>query len=107
MADIHAAGEIITWTVWGITILLMVIAASLAIKKKNTFAPVIVVMGNLVAFYFTRSPLVCWIISIAGIIWISSMKSAEQNKQENTQKKMISMISGLRKIHSDDNPYSR
>lgn len=88
MADIQAAGEIITWAVRGITILLMVIAASLAIKKNNTLASGLVVMGNLVAFYYTRSPLLCWIISISGIIWVSSMKSAEQNKQD-TQKKVV------------------
>ena len=35
MADIQAAGEIIKWAVNGVTILLMIIAASLAIKKKN------------------------------------------------------------------------
>jgi len=33
MADIQAAGEIIKWAVNGVTILLMIIAASLAIKK--------------------------------------------------------------------------
>jgi Na+/proline symporter len=88
MADLQAAGEIITWTVRGITILLMIIASSIAIKKNNNIALIIVIMGNLVAFYFTRSPLVCWIISIVGIIGISSMNSPGQNKQ-GTQKKGV------------------
>ena len=96
MVDIQAAGEIIKWTVNGITILLMIIAASLAIKKKNNICLGVVILGNLSVYYFTRSPLLCWIVSIACIIWASSMKSAEQNKQElgssksqTTQKKRV------------------
>jgi len=96
MADIQAAGEIIKWAVNGVTILLMIIAASLAIKKKNNICLGVVILGNLSAYYFTRSPLICMIISIACIIWASSMKSPEQNKQElesskspTTQKKRV------------------
>lgn len=88
MADFQAEGEFITFAVTGITIFFMIIASSLAIKKNKTIAAGIVVMGNLVAYYFTRSPLVCWIFSIACIIWIDSMKSAEQIKQD-TQKKSV------------------
>jgi hypothetical protein len=57
MADLQAAGEIITLAVNGITILLMIMASSLAIKKNNNIALSIVIIGNLVAFYVTRSPL--------------------------------------------------
>src|SRR3989338_3116133 len=96
MVDIQAAGEIIKWAVNGVTILLMIIAASLAIKKKNNICLGVVILGNLSAYYFTRSPLICMIISIACIIWASSMKSPEQNKQElesskspTTQKKRV------------------
>ncbi len=88
MANLQAEGEFITWAVRGITILLMIIASSLAIKKNKTIALGIVIMGNLAAFYFTRSPLLCWIISIACIIWINSMNSAEQIKQDTPKKKV-------------------
>lgn len=88
MADFQSEGEFITLAVTGITILFMIIASSLAIKKNKTDAAVIVVMGNLIAYYVTRSPLVSWIFSITCIIWIDSMKSAEKIKQD-TQKKRI------------------
>ena len=66
------------------------------IKKRNNICLGVVILGNLSAYYFTRSPLICMIISIACIIWASSMKSPEQNKQElesskspTTQKKRV------------------
>ena len=96
MVDIQTTGNIVKWAIDGITILLLILAASMAIKKKNNICLGVVILGNLSAYYFTRSPLICMIISIACIIWASSMKSPEQNKQElesskspTTQKKRV------------------
>jgi len=87
--DIQATSEVIKWAVNGLTILLMIIAASSAIKKKNNPAMGIVIVGNLAAYYFTRSPLVCMIISIACIIWVSSVKSPEQKQESGSSKSQI------------------
>jgi hypothetical protein len=81
MADVQSYAGIIDIAVKGITILLMIIAASMAIKKKNNIALGIVIVGNLAAYYFTQSPLLCMIISIAGIIWVSSAKSPGAEQQ--------------------------
>ena len=78
--DIQAAGETIKWVVNGITIILMVIAASLAIKKKNNLCLGVAIVGNLAAYFFTRSPLLCMIISIACIIWALKTKGSEVEK---------------------------
>ena len=66
-----------------ITIVLMVIAASMAIKKKNNICLGVAILGNLVVYYFTQSPLFCWIVSIACIIWAASTKSSEPNQHQN------------------------
>ena len=55
-----------------ITILLLIITSSIAIKKKNNIALGVVIVGNLIVYYFTQSPILCWIVSIACIIWASS-----------------------------------
>jgi len=78
--DVQATQETIKWAVNGVTILLMIIAASLAIKKKNDICLIVAIMGNLVAYYFTKSPLLCMIISIACIIWAIVSKSNQINK---------------------------
>lgn len=79
--DIQATSEIIKWIMNMITIILIIVAASKAVKKKNNLCLGVAILGNLVAFYFTKSPLLCWIISIACIIWALSAKKSEQNKQ--------------------------
>jgi len=87
--DIQATSEVIKWAVNGLTILLMIIAASLAIKKKNNLAVGVVIVGNLAAYYFTRSPLICMIISIACIIWVNSVKSPEQKQEAGTSQSKV------------------
>jgi uncharacterized membrane protein YeaQ/YmgE (transglycosylase-associated protein family) len=89
MTDIQATADFIFWAVRGITILLMIIASSLAIKKKNNLVLGVVIIGNLSAFFVTQSPLVCWIVSIACIIWASSMKSVKGDSKSSDQKKKV------------------
>lgn len=81
MADIQATAELIKWGVNGITIILMIIAASMAIKKKNNIALGVAIVGNLLVYFVIRSPLLCWIVSIACIIWASKSKGSGQDKQ--------------------------
>lgn len=77
MVDIQATQQAVQWAVNGVTILLMILAASLAIKKNNNICLGVVIIGNLAVYYFTRSPLICMIISIACIIWASLAKGNE------------------------------
>ena len=77
-ADIQSASEMVKWGVNGATIFLMIIAASLAIKKNKTIILGVAILGNLIAYYFTQSPLLCMVISIACIIWVFSVKGREQ-----------------------------
>jgi len=97
MADIQAAGTLIDWTVKGITILLMIIAASIAIKKKNNLVLAVAVLGNLVVYYFTLSPLLCMIVSVVCIVWANSTKGAEQEGQKSKIKigNIIGLIIGI------------
>lgn len=74
MADIQATAEILKWTFNIITLVLMIMAASMAIKKKNNLCLAVAIIGNLAAFYFTQSPLLCWIISVVCIIWAGRTK---------------------------------
>ena len=78
MVDIQATEEIVKWTVNGITILLMVIAGSISIKKNNNVCLGVAIVGNLLAYYLTRSPLICMIISISCIIWASMSKGGNK-----------------------------
>lgn len=91
--DIQTTDGIVKLAVNGITVLLMIIAASLAIKKKNNLCLAVVILGNLVVYYFTQSPLICMIISIAGIIWASMSKNSNDNKQ-------ISIVSNKQPLKS-------
>jgi len=88
--NIQATGELINWTVNGVTILLTIVAASLAIKKNNKICLGVVILGNLSVYYFTRSPLICLIISIICIIWASKSKGGEkkQDSGKQTSKKL-------------------
>lgn len=70
--DIQTAGELTKWVVNGLTIVLMVVAAWMAINRKNIIALGVIVLGNLVVYYLTQSPLLCWVVSVAGIIWVRS-----------------------------------
>lgn len=81
----------IQWAVNGLTILLMIIAASMAIKKKNNLVLSVVIAGNLIAYALLQSPLVCMIISIAGIIWASKLKDSGQaeGSKPSSEKKRI------------------
>jgi len=78
MVDIQTTGNIVKWAIDGITILLLILAASMAIKKKNNFCLLVAIVGNLLAYYLTQSPLICMIISIACIIWAGKIKDKEQ-----------------------------
>lgn len=80
--DIQTTGELVKWGVNGITLILLVIAASITIKKKNNASLAVLIIGNLLVFYFTRSPLLCWIVSIACIIWASMAKGSNQNEPD-------------------------
>lgn len=82
MADIQATQEIVKWTVNGITILLMVIAASIALKKKNNICFFVALVGNLAVYYFTKSPLLCMIISVVCIIWALVQKRRDTVKPD-------------------------
>ena|SRR3989339_896167 len=81
--DIQTTEGIVTLATNGLTILLMIIAVSMAIRKKNNICLAVVILGNLIAYYLTQSPLICMIISIAGIIWASMSKNLNDNKQIN------------------------
>ena len=76
--DIQAMGGMVQWTVNGITIILMIIASSLAVKKNNNLCLGVAIVGNLAVYYLTQSPLLCWMVSIACMIWAS--KSGEQGQ---------------------------
>ena len=80
MADIQAASGMIQWGVNGATVILMIVAASLAIRKKNNLCLGVAILGNLAAYYFLKSPLVCMVISIACAIWalVGKSKGKEQ-----------------------------
>ena len=80
--DVQTTGELIRWIVNGITILLMIAAASLAIKKNNNICLGVAIVGNLAVYYFTLSPLLCMIVSIACIIWASMSKSKSTNESD-------------------------
>lgn len=80
MADIQATGELIKWGVNGVTLILMIIAASIAIQKKNNACLGVAIVGNLLVYFFTRSPLLCWIVSIACMIWAGKSKVGEKKE---------------------------
>ena len=67
----------VQWIVNGITLILMIVAAAITINKKNNPAFAVAIMGNMVAYYFTQSPLICMIISVVCIIWASKSKVSE------------------------------
>lgn len=77
--DIQSASALVQWIVNGVTILFMIVAASLAIKKNNTLCLIVLILGNLSAYYFTQSPLLCMIISIICIIWAKNSKNSNIN----------------------------
>lgn|SRR3989338_2481547 len=81
MVALQSAFESWKLVINGITIILMIVAASMAIKKKNNLALLVAVVGNLAVYYFTQSPLLSWIVSIACIIWVSKSREAEQSSQ--------------------------
>ena len=80
--DVQTTGELIRWIVNGITILLMIAAASLAIKKNNNICLGVAIVGNLAVYYFTLSPLLCMIVSIACIIWASRLTGSGSNQRD-------------------------
>jgi len=93
MVDIQATGQLIDWTVKGITILLLIVVSSLAIKKKNNIGFAVVLLGNMIVFFVTRSPLLCWIVSIAVIIWVSKSRGDEQpDLGKQIQKKSVTSV---------------
>ncbi|MCX6710247.1 MAG: hypothetical protein NTV63_04860 [Candidatus Woesearchaeota archaeon] len=79
--DTPATAELIKWVFNGITLVLVTIASSLAAKKKQHIAILIVFVANAVALFVLLSPLLAWIASIVCIIRISSLKEAGQNEQ--------------------------
>src|SRR3989339_465207 len=79
--DIQATSELIKWTVNIITLILVIIAGSLAAKKKQNIAILILFIVNAFALFVLLSPIVAWIASIICIFWVSSIKEAEQKKQ--------------------------
>ena len=79
--DIQATSELIKWTVNIITLILVIIAGSLAAKKKQNIAILILFIVNAFALFVLFSPIVAWIASIICIFWVSSIKEAEQKKQ--------------------------
>lgn len=95
--DIQATSTLIDWAIKGITILLMVIAASMAIRKKNNLVLAVAILGNLVVYYFTLSPLLCMIVSVVCIVWANSTKGAEQEGQRSKLKvgNIIGLIIGI------------
>lgn len=96
MADIAATAGIIDLTVKGITIVLMIIAASMAIKKKNNLCLGVAIVGNLAVYLLTQSPLLCWIVSSACIIWASSAKSSETGEKKKIKAgNIIGLIIGI------------
>jgi hypothetical protein len=80
--DLQATSVMIDGIVKGVTILLMIIAFSMAITKKNTPAFIVVIFGNIGVYFFTKSPLLCMIVSIACIIWVGVSKTHESSKEE-------------------------
>ena len=90
MVDIQATAEMISWAVKGLTVILMIAAASLAIKKKNNVCLGVAIVGNLLVYFLTLSPLLCWIVSIACIMWASSSKSPEQKQSLKSSKTSVS-----------------
>ena len=81
MADIQATSEVIKWIVNSITLILMVLASWFAINKNNNLVLGFIILGNLTVYYFTQSPLLCWVISITGIVWIMNQKEVKITKQ--------------------------
>ncbi|MFH1248924.1 MAG: hypothetical protein V1660_02125 [archaeon] len=81
--DIQTTGEVVKWGVNIITLILLIVAASRAIKKKNDICLGAAIVGNLLVYYFTKSPLLCGIVSIACIIWASRAKT--KGSVENTK----------------------
>ncbi|MEK6885609.1 MAG: hypothetical protein AABX17_01430 [Nanoarchaeota archaeon] len=88
MLDLQTTAGVIDLTIKVLTIILLIIAFSLAIRKKNNLAFAVAVLGNLGVYYFTESPLLCWIVSVACIIWISSTKSKEPDSKSNLGSKL-------------------
>ena len=98
--DIAATSVMIDWIVKGAAILLMIIAASMAITKKNNPALIVAIFGNLGVYYFTESPLLCMIISIGCMIWAGMTKNKEQSSSAKQPKKskvgnIIGLILGI------------
>lgn len=95
--DLQATSELIKWAVNGITIILMIIAGSMAVKKNNNLCLGVAIVGNLFVYMITQSPLLCWIVSIACIIWASSTKSAESSGEKKKVKagNIIGIIIGI------------
>lgn len=83
--DIQSTAEIIKWIINGITIVLLIAAVSSAIKRKNNLAFAVVLLGNLIIYFLTQSPLLCWIISIAVLIWVNSTKNNEHSSDSYKQ----------------------
>lgn len=86
MADTQT---LINWAVNGITIILLIVAGSMAIKKKKNIILGVAVLGNLAVYYFTQSPLLCWIVSIACIIWASKTREPGDTKPAESQKASV------------------
>ena len=61
-------GEIVKWSINAVTILLLIFASWRAINNKNNLVLGLVIFGNLIVYYFTLSPLLCWIVSVVCII---------------------------------------
>jgi len=82
MINIQTIAGSIDVAVKAVTIILLLIASYRAILKKNNPALIFAVLGNVVVFYFTKSPLLCWVVSIATIIWAGITKTNEQKSSE-------------------------
>jgi len=92
MADIQAAAGMIDIAVKVVTIALLIIAASISIKNKANLCLGVLIVGNLLVYYLTQSPLLCMILSVICIIWAGMTKNKEQ--AESTENKSAKQTSG-------------
>ena len=72
--DLQTTAGMIDLGVKAVTVILMVIASWMAIKRKNNLILGVAIVGNLVVYYFTQSPLLCWVVSIGCMIWAGMIK---------------------------------
>jgi len=72
-------GEFVYWAIKAVILLLAIMAGSLAIKKKHYLALALIAAAFVLSIFFYSW--ISFLVSLAYLIWASSAKSTEQNKQ--------------------------